>query len=721
MAGSVYQTKLTADTTQHDQALGRSAKQVYNYKKEVDKANADVDKLGKSFSKLAGALGLTTIAVGTFKSALRQNAELADRWGQSMQVLKTAAGDFVYSLSTMDFSNFFNGLGDIITRSHEAYNALDNLATLQAQISGRNSKLQADYEESFRRLKAGDRSAADDMRRLAAEMDKNNQAVIDARRTSMMNTVRLNTTSTGFGGGSRLTGVKPYEYKFEFSDSQLDDLAELVMNTDKLNSKVKQLEVTYKAAEERASEYNKQNQAWYDVAKAKAEWEAYQKLQKRYGDPADEGSAGQQFLDDWTTNQNQRQQENAFQRMTEVRINAALNKAEGPESTRTDTDKADEILPPGSIAEVEKRLKTLHDAYNLATEDGGEKGRHALLQQIHTAEAELKKMKIDPSDLLPEGSLAKMEARLKELKERFSNAATDAERDKIRKDIKTLENDLKKINGEVTITVKTRRQQINEEIQRLQEQMENTYFEIDMKVKKGDLDGLQALIDSLAADGSKIDELTGSISRLGEATMTPSEKIQEQIKGMGDAYRGWGEIGASSADAIANAFLALSNTEDEVASHNLKTMATLTGQIGSVIPKILALVAANQAEALSSGIAGAAKVPFPGNLPAMAAIVAEIVAMFATVSQFKSRAQSFAGGGIFEGMGSKFGDMHIARVNPGEMILNPRQQRNLFGLLDGNLNIGGNNNVGGDVTFKISGSTLVGVLSNYNRTTERRK
>jgi len=721
MAGSVYQTKLTADTTQHDQALGRSAKQVYNYKKEVDKADAGVDKLGKTFSKFAGALSLVTIATGTFKSAMRQNAELADRWGQSMQVLKTAASDFAYSLSTMDFSNFFNGLGDIVTRAHEAYNALDNLATLQAQISGRNSKLQADYEEAYRRLKAGDKSAADDMRRLAAEMDKNNQEVVEARRTSMMNTVRLNTTSTGSAGGNWLLGTKPYEYKFEFSDSQLDDLAELVMDTDKLNSKVKQLEATYKAAEKRASEYNKQNQVWYDVAKAKAEWEAYQKLQKRYGDPADEGSAGQQFLNDWMTNQNQRQQENAFQRMIEMRINMALNKAEGPKSTRTTTDKADEILPPGSIAEVEKRLKNLRDAYNLATEDGGEKGRHAILQQIHAAEDELKKMKFDPSDLLPEGSLAKMEARLKELKEKFSNATTDAERDKIRKDIKTVEDDIKKINGDVNINVKTKRQQISEEIQKLQEKMENTYFEIDMKIKKGDLDGLQKLLDSLAADGSKIDELTESINHLNEATMTPSEKIQKKIKEMEDAYKGWGEIGASSADAIANAFLALSNTEDDVASHNLKTMATLMGQIGSVIPKVLALVSARQAEALSAGIAGAAKVPFPGNIPAIASIVAEIMAMFATVSQFKSKAQSFAGGGIFEGIGSKFGDMHIARVNPGEMILNPRQQRNLFRLLDGNLNIGGNNNVGGDVTFKISGSTLVGVLSNYNRTTDRRK
>ena len=189
---------------------------------------------------------------------------------------------------------------------------------------------------------------------------------------------------------------------------------------------------------------------------------------------------------------------------------------------------------------------------------------------------------------------------------------------------------------------------------------------------------------------------------------------------MEEAYRGWADVGVTSTSAIANALLALSNTENEVTSHNLKTTATLIEQLGSIIPKILAYVAANQAKALSEGVAGAAKLEFPANIAAIATIVADVMAVFATITQFKTKAQAYAGGGIIEGA-SRIGDMNIARVNAGEMILNQRQQRNLFKLLDGNLNTTGDSNPGGEVTFRISGSTLVGVLSNYNRITDRRK
>lgn len=70
---------------------------------------------------------------------------------------------------------------------------------------------------------------------------------------------------------------------------------------------------------------------------------------------------------------------------------------------------------------------------------------------------------------------------------------------------------------------------------------------------------------------------------------------------------------------------------------------------------------------------------------------------------------SFANGGIIGG-GSTHGDMLTAQVNAGEMILNGKQQKRLFNMLDGNVIT----NNGGEVTFKIEGSTLKGVLTNYD-------
>ena len=55
----------------------------------------------------------------------------------------------------------------------------------------------------------------------------------------------------------------------------------------------------------------------------------------------------------------------------------------------------------------------------------------------------------------------------------------------------------------------------------------------------------------------------------------------------------------------------------------------------------------------------------------------------------------------------------IARVNAGEMILNQRQQSNLFNILNGSR---ANNGISVEqIDFRIKGADLYGALQNYNR------
>ena len=78
-----------------------------------------------------------------------------------------------------------------------------------------------------------------------------------------------------------------------------------------------------------------------------------------------------------------------------------------------------------------------------------------------------------------------------------------------------------------------------------------------------------------------------------------------------------------------------------------------------------------------------------------------------TISQLKG----YNTGGIIEG-NSIHGDKVLARVNSGEMVLNKRQQSNLFRQLN---NATYNNNaVGNNVTFTIHGADLIGAIDNYN-------
>lgn len=165
---------------------------------------------------------------------------------------------------------------------------------------------------------------------------------------------------------------------------------------------------------------------------------------------------------------------------------------------------------------------------------------------------------------------------------------------------------------------------------------------------------------------------------------------------------------AQSLGAIASIMGSVTNMTNEGAAAWLSWGANLISAVAAAIPQIVALTTAKKGEAIASGVASAAQTPFVGWLLAGAAAAA-VVAALASIP-------SFSTGGIFAG-NSTIGDMNLARVNAGEMILNNRQQRNLFNLLNGNGIIGSAG--GGQVEFKIKGKELVGVLANYNNKTAK--
>lgn len=167
---------------------------------------------------------------------------------------------------------------------------------------------------------------------------------------------------------------------------------------------------------------------------------------------------------------------------------------------------------------------------------------------------------------------------------------------------------------------------------------------------------------------------------------------------------------SSVTDSVGSAFSSLGGAIGGTAGKMLELAGQTAQAVAQIIPQIVALIGAKQGEALASGTASAAALPFPANIAAIASIIATITALFA------SFAGSFADGGIISG-GSFHGDKMLARVNAGEMILNPMQQSNLFNALNGGGAVGGMRNV----EFKISGSTLKGCLNNYDKKKSRLK
>ena len=195
-------------------------------------------------------------------------------------------------------------------------------------------------------------------------------------------------------------------------------------------------------------------------------------------------------------------------------------------------------------------------------------------------------------------------------------------------------------------------------------------------------------------DMSTFKKVTSSIS----AVISTINEAMGAYEAISDVVQLFGEISEASAakkvaaDATEMASdstktaLSTANSQVEIANNQQEQMSDL------------ASVGTKQASAIASATASGAKLPFPANLAAIAAGIAAVVAAFAMIS-------SFADGGIIGG-NTTLGDMNIARVNKGEMILNGTQQKRLFSILDGNVSASPNNITSGNVKFEIKGSTL---------------
>ena len=156
---------------------------------------------------------------------------------------------------------------------------------------------------------------------------------------------------------------------------------------------------------------------------------------------------------------------------------------------------------------------------------------------------------------------------------------------------------------------------------------------------------------------------------------------------------------ADSAYQIGAAFSTLDSKFGDIANVLLNVVGITAEAIGKLIGM-----------ATAEGVSNAFKLPWPQNLAAVATVVAAGASAAGQIAGLASK--KYATGGIVSGPGTGISDSIPIRVSNGEMILNHRQQSNLFNLLDK----GGSNSKlsSGEVEFKISGSSLVGVLRNYN-------
>lgn len=153
----------------------------------------------------------------------------------------------------------------------------------------------------------------------------------------------------------------------------------------------------------------------------------------------------------------------------------------------------------------------------------------------------------------------------------------------------------------------------------------------------------------------------------------------------------------------------------EAVGDSFAALGSIMSSMGQISDDKALNAAATIAQAIANYILGwseaTAKAAKAGPLGWAAFGLSSLAQVVAVVAQIHSLS-GYASGGIISG-GSSYGDQILARVNAGEMVLNRKQQSNLFRAIE-------SGDIGAGQTvlvpeFKIKGSDLYGTLRNFSK------
>lgn len=698
--------RLLLETKDFDAKLSNSKKGVNDYQGGITNM---AKTAGVGIGKLAGALGLAMGAGEAFNRTLNSSQTLGDMTARNMAALKTSVDSFFYSLGSGEFSPFLNGLGDVINKAKEAHGAIDQLG---------NTKISHGYFSAENESKIAD-SQYVAKNKFAPLEDRVN--AFEGWRTALNSQREINTTLQADLVKAIVTSVEA-EIGGDKLKVTMDDVR-MALKIDVTNpQKRDELKSKYSADYE---EYRK------STSKLDA---SYQHFDKN-GNVTDDRKGAYRAI-------TKVEKENELSKLNEkyreaIVVNAMLNKYKDEELISIAGQAIEYRKLDSSLASISREYNETANEFNSANK--AVKG--------FTAATSLEGYKVYSGQTLtgsggspkptppPAGSIAAINEEIAAKNKELINATTMQARIAVQTTINELE--AKKINlqiatdkgifaaehGEdkfnvsnvrkdfsqytdidkqvsvkrkelISTTTEEARSAVQSTIDELEAKKIELSANIDIKSNMSseiagvlnngskDKDGKQITKGSKAFDPKSVKKIKSPISKKDVKTL---DDYQEKL------YN------------ISNAMGSMAGVMGEGAASWLNWGSSLISAINQGIPAIKNLILALQGKACGEAIAGAAASGPWGWIEAGLA-VASIVASFASIP-------AFANGGIIEG-GSTFGDMNLARVNAGEMILNGNQQRNLFDLLNNGSNSSASK--GGAVSFTIHGKDLKGVLSNYD-------
>lgn len=300
--------------------------------------------------------------------------------------------------------------------------------------------------------------------------------------------------------------------------------------------------------------------------------------------------------------------------------------------------------------------------------------------------------KTTPKEVIPQGSLAELEKELSEARKAASNAVGEEAYFQATQTAKAIEDKIENFKF-------------------------NSYKNADNSPIKNQIDtptlklSKYGVVGNILPSEKEMKKLGDTLIERLKQIREESYKTQEAFKYLTESMRSkyGGDVVAFTNDFAELAkFIQDGGSTTEAAAAGLVMLGDALQQIGGngVIAKTGAVMAA-----IGQCILGFAQASAQAASLGPWGWLAFVGAGLGTLATMISTIQGFSNGGVIGGATTS-GDMQLARVNAGEMILNNTQQARLFDLLDGGASMVGYGSR--KVEFKISGQNLVGTLRNYN-------
>src|SRR5690554_2502790 len=574
-------TRILADDKQFNDVIERSKKTVKGWSDYNKKAGRSVDNFGGkmaslaagSLAKMVGAVGAAAVSYKTLKGSIEATDKTGDMFATTMEQAKSSMDYFMTSIATADFSNFWAGMGESIRLAREYYEALDNLEDRRMGYGMRSTEINAEIQKNRATLN-DPYSTADEKNAALALLKEQEDKLV--KLTEIIREESRKTTDAMIANAANAA----------FPRAEIERFKDYLTGTE---TGLYELEAERKRLQ---SEYEKGKGAWVaggsfggssyieQTESSKAAEDALRSLEKKHG-------ADIEFLDkinrlnvkERETWANLEKEYTGYSTQLSNVTRMINREARRRENELKRTGSSVEIVPVGSIAELEKKLKDARDAFNRATTDEARATADALIKEISAKKA------------------------IVEVQFKYTGL----------EDVGLSADNLLRTAGIPD------------------------FSDVDMS-------GVVHIPDErvFASWGERIGYITDKNRDLMDSFDGISSTIVNMSDVMGENAAGWMQWGAGVLSAV-----------------------------GQAIPAIAALTEAKKAEATANTASAASGVASSvGSIPIVGPIMA--VAAISSVLGALANIPKFAQGGIVPGT-SFSGDKVLARVNSGEMILNQSQ------------------------------------------------